>query len=81
MDLATLSHLETDLGDRVSPISWSGGSGHHVQGQLVFPSTDQSGGSLLEGASEITLRILNVDAPERIFHWDLIPRCHAPVVI
>jgi hypothetical protein len=74
MDLAALSLLETDLGDRVSAISWSGGSGHHVQGELVFPGTNQSGAALLDGASSITLRIVNVDAPERIFNWDLIPR-------
>lgn len=74
MDLAALSHLETDLGDRMLAISWSGGSGHHVQGELVFPITNQSGAALLDGASTITLRIINVDAPERIFHWDLIPR-------
>jgi hypothetical protein len=73
MDLAVLSYIETDLGDRVAAISWSGGNGHHVQGELSFPGTNQSGGALLDGVSAITLRIVNVDAPERIFHWDLIP--------
>jgi hypothetical protein len=71
MDLAVLSYLETDLGERVAAISWSGGSGHHVQGELVFPSSSSSGEILLDGASVITLRIVDVDAPERVFHWEL----------
>jgi len=73
MDLATLATLKTDTGLTAVPVSWDGVSGgHHISGKLVFPaSTD--GKPILEGANVLTLVILNVDAPERSFTWDLTP--------
>jgi hypothetical protein len=73
MDLAALSTLETDLGLHVSAGWWSGGSGHHVQGVLVFPERDPAGRMILEGARTITLRIEGVDAPVRVFEWETSP--------
>jgi hypothetical protein len=71
MDLAALSTLETDLGELIHPVSWSGGTGHHVQGILVFPAQTSSGNDYLEGASLLTLVIRDVDAHVREFTWEL----------
>jgi hypothetical protein len=71
MDLASLATLSTDKGISVSGLSWNGPSGgHHVSGVLSFP-TSNVGTPILDGATKITLTIKNVDAPERIFTWDL----------
>lgn len=72
MDLAALSTLSTDTGRTVQPLRWDAppGGGHHVSGKLIFPSV-VDGKYLLEGASKLTLTILNVDAPSRLFEWDL----------
>lgn len=72
MDLAALSTLSTDTGLTVQPLRWDAppGGGHHVSGKLIFPST-VDGKSVLEGAGKLTLTILNVDAPTRIFEWQL----------
>lgn len=71
MDLATRSTLTTDNGNSVQASSWTGQSGgHHVSGTLSFPS-DVNGKSLLDGATKLTLTIKDVDAPERIFTWDI----------
>jgi hypothetical protein len=37
---------------------------------LSFPAVSE-GASLLEGASHLTLKIRDVDAPERSFSWSL----------
>jgi len=71
MDLATLATLTTDTGVSVQSTLWDAwGSSHHVEGKLIFPAT-KDGKSILEGAAKLTLTILNVDAPSRIFEWDL----------
>jgi len=72
MDLATLSTLSTDTGFTVQPLRWDAppGGGHHVSGKLIFPSM-VDGKALLEGARKLTLTILNVDAPTRLFEWEL----------
>lgn len=71
MDLATLSTLTTDTGVTVQAISWDAPrGGHHVSGKLIFPSM-QDGKFILEGARKLTLTILNLDAPSRIFEWEL----------
>ena len=72
MDLSTLSTLTTDTGLIVQPAKWDAppGGGHHVSGTLSFPST-QDGKPILDGASKLTLTILNVDAPSRVFEWAL----------
>lgn len=71
MDFATLSTLTTDTGLTVDASAWSGASGgHHVSGTLSFPAT-VDGAALLGGATEITLTIRDVDAPERVFVWKL----------
>jgi len=69
MDLATLATLTTDTGLSVDGLLWTTSeSGHHVSGVLSFPAI-QNGVSILDGATELTLTIRNVDAAERIFTW------------
>ncbi|MEW6240799.1 MAG: hypothetical protein AB1564_08335 [Chloroflexota bacterium] len=71
MDLATLATLTTDAGISVQATLWDAPrGGHHVTGKLIFPATSE-GKSLLEGATKITLTIVNVDAPSRILEWEL----------
>lgn len=71
MDLAVLSTLTTNTGLSIQPTSWDGPrGGHHLQGKLIFPVM-QAGKSILEGVSKLTLTITNVDAPARVFEWDL----------
>lgn len=72
MDLATLSTLTTDTGVSVQPTLWDAppGGGHHVAGKLIFPAT-KDGVSILEGVGRITLTIRDVDAPSRLFEWEL----------
>lgn len=71
MDLATLATLTTDSGLTVQATTWDAPrGGHHVQGKLIFPAT-QDGKSILEGTSKLTLTITNVDAPTRVFEWQL----------
>ena len=71
MDLATLSTLTTDTGLTIQATAWDAPrGGHHVQGKLIFPAT-QDGKSILEGTSKLTLTIINVDAPTRVFEWQL----------
>lgn len=71
MDLAALSTLSTDNGVIVQASKWDAvPGGHHVEGTLIFPSA-QDGTSILEGASQLTLTIVDVDAPSRVFEWEL----------
>ncbi|HET6444276.1 MAG TPA: hypothetical protein VFI27_06810 [candidate division Zixibacteria bacterium] len=71
MDLATLATLEADNGLGVQAIWWDAPSGgHHISGVLSFPA-DSDGATLLEGASNVTLKIRDVDASERAFTWSL----------
>lgn len=71
MDLSALAMLKTDTGMTVDPLSWDGMmGGHHVSGKLVFPA-QVDGKPLLEGASNLTLVIQNVDVPERTFTWEI----------
>ena len=71
MDLATLSTLTTDTGVSVDATLWDAPlGGHHVAGKLIFPAM-KDGKSILEGATKLTLTIVNVDAPSRVFEWEL----------
>jgi len=71
MDLAALSTLTTDTGLTAAAELWDAPlGGHHTSGKLVFPST-QNGVSLLGGAIRLRLTIKNLDAPSRVFEWDL----------
>ena len=71
MDLATLSTLSTDTGVTIQAVKWDATpGGHHVEGKLIFPAV-KDGKSVLEGASKLTLTIINVDAPTRVFEWEL----------
>jgi hypothetical protein len=71
MDLAELSTLETDLGVSIPALDWTGGSGHHVVGVLRFPAVGSTGPAVLEGAGILILTIRDVDAPSRVFRWEV----------
>jgi len=72
MDVADRSTLTTDSGLTVAAITWDApGGGHHVSGKLTFPASWE-GKSLLEGATQVTLTIRDVDAPERVFVWNVV---------
>lgn len=71
MDLATTATLSTDTGVTVKSTLWDAPrGGHHVEGKLIFPAT-QDGKSILDGATKLTLTITEVDALTRIFEWEL----------
>jgi hypothetical protein len=71
MDIATLAILTTDTGITLQATVWDAPrGGHHVEGKLVFPAM-KDGKSILEGADKLTLTIANVDAPTRVFEWQL----------
>ena len=71
MDLASLSTLSTDTGVAIQAAKWDATpGGHHVEGKLIFP-LNTNGKSILEGASKLTLTIINVDAASRVFVWEL----------
>jgi len=65
MDLATLATLNTNKGRIVQAMVWDAPrGGHHVREVLSFPTVDSL--PLLNGASKMTLILLNPDAPERV---------------
>ena len=71
MDLGKLATLTTDTGVSVDATRWDAPlGGHHVEGKLIFPSM-KDGNSILEGASRLTVTIINMDAPTRVFEWEL----------
>ncbi|MBI5933612.1 MAG: hypothetical protein HY867_07870 [Chloroflexi bacterium] len=69
MDLAALATLITDTGVTVQATLWDAPrGGHHVEGKLIFPAT-VDGKSIFNAATKLTLTIVNVDAPSRVFEW------------
>jgi hypothetical protein len=71
MDLATLATLTTDTGITVQATTWDAPrGGHHVEGKLIFLATKDDK-PILEGATKLTLTIVDVDAPSRVFEWEL----------
>ena len=71
MDLAQLGTLTTDTGLTIQASKWDATpGGHHVPGKLIFPAT-QDGKSVLEGVDRLTLTVVNVDVPTRVFEWSL----------
>ena len=71
MDLAELATLTTDNGRTVPATLWDAvPGGHHVSGVLTFPAVVE-GTAVLEGATQLTLTITDVDAPSRTFTWSL----------
>ncbi|HJW89740.1 MAG TPA: hypothetical protein VJ436_03765 [Anaerolineales bacterium] len=73
MDLAPLATLGTDSGMKVQALKWDAQpGGHHVQGTLVFPAS-VDGKPLLDGVSQLTMTIKELDATERVFTWEISP--------
>jgi hypothetical protein len=71
MDLAGLATLTTDTGQTIQASRWDAPSGgHHVSGVLSFPASLE-GSALLEGASRLTVTLVNLDVPQRVLAWSL----------
>ena len=72
MDLSKLATLTTDTNQSVPASGWDGPKegGHHVSGKLTFPA-ENNGKPVLEGAKQVTITITDVDAPSRVFTWQL----------
>ena len=71
MDLASLSTLTTDTGLSVAAEVMAGAAGgHHTSGILVFALTKEEL-SVLGPARSLTLTVIDLDAPTRVFEWDL----------
>lgn len=71
MDLAMLATITTNTGITVKATLWDAPrGGHHVTGKLIFPAAND-GKSILEGATKLTLTIVNLDAPSRVLEWEL----------
>jgi hypothetical protein len=71
MDLTKLTTLSTDSGAPVQAILWNGPrGGHHIEGILTFPSFSGNQ-TLLAGATKLTIKIQDLDVPERTFTWNL----------
>lgn len=71
MDLAELSSLMADQKEPIPAIKWDAKpGGHHVSGKLSFPAV-VDGKPVLEGAKRLTITIEGVDAPIRLFTWQL----------
>jgi len=71
MDLSQLATLETDNGLSIPASTWSGGSGHHVTGLLAFELPQGEAITHLQQAQRWTLSLRGVDAPLRVFEWQL----------
>jgi hypothetical protein len=70
MDLAELATLTTDNGQIVQASRWDAPrGGHHVEGMLSFPA-NIGGDFLLADVTRITLTIVDLAAPERVFVWE-----------
>jgi len=73
MNLAEQATLSTDTGLTISPVRWDAPSGgHHVSGTLSFPA-EVDGAVVMDGVTELTLTLRNIDVPERVFVWALKP--------
>jgi len=73
MNLAEQATLSTDTGLTISPVTWDAPTGgHHVTGTLSFPATFD-GAVVMDGVTELTLTLRNIDVPERVFVWALKP--------
>jgi len=71
MNLAELSTLATDSGQKITAEKWEApGGGHHVAGKLLFPAS-VNGKPFLQGATKLTLSLRDVGVPERVFTWNL----------
>lgn len=70
MDLAELATLTTDNGQVVQASRWDAPrGGHHVEGVLTFPA-NIGGSFILADVTRITLTIVDLAAPERVFVWE-----------
>jgi hypothetical protein len=71
MDLGPLATMTTDTGLSVPAKLWDAPlGGHHTSGRLVFPLGPEAL-PMLDEASRLTLTIINLDVPSRVFEWEL----------
>ena len=60
------SVLIDGAGSEYSPIGWQGGKGgHHLSGELIFPSLNSEVGNMRLVISDV------YGVAERVFEWDL----------
>ncbi|MCL5019388.1 MAG: hypothetical protein M1426_02780 [Patescibacteria group bacterium] len=64
-DLKNISVMTDDKGKEYESISWAGGEGHHVRGNLIFPPVSKD-------AKSVRLAIKGIDNIDRNFEWKLI---------
>jgi hypothetical protein len=71
MDLASRATITTDTGLSVEAELWDAPlGGHHTSGRLIFPLAPEAL-PLLNEASKLTLTVIDLDAPSRVFEWEL----------
>ena len=71
MDLASLATITTDTGLSLDAKLWDAPlGGHHTSGRLIFPLGAEAL-PLLNQASRLTLTVIDLDAPSRVFEWEL----------
>lgn len=71
MDLAPMASLSNDFNWTVQAVQWEAPrGGHYVTGKLSFPAR-YDGDSMLVAMARVTIAIENLDAPERLFTWQL----------
>jgi len=71
MDLASLATITTDTGLSVEAELWDAPlGGHHTSGRLIFPMAPEAL-PLLDEANRLTLTIIDLDAPSRVFEWEM----------
>ena len=71
MDLVPLATITTDTGLSLDAKLWDAPlGGHHTSGRLIFPLGAEAL-PLLNQASRLTLTVIDLDAPSRVFEWEL----------
>ena len=65
-DMTKVSVMVDDSGREYKPVRWDGADsgGHHREGVLIFRS-------IVPTPKSIELKIVNIDAPERSFVWNI----------
>lgn len=64
-DFTKIITLEDNLGSKYQALEWTGNRGwHHVSGDIIFPSID-------EQASEVSLKIEEIEGQTRTFSWNV----------
>lgn len=64
-DMAKISSLVDDNGEKYQAIEWKGSKGgHHVEGELIFPEIKKE-------AKSLELKIEGIASADRVFKWEI----------